>query len=492
VNGKDRKIRAAYDRAMRLLLALLAFLLIAAAAPRVAVGPVRACDAAGCADVDLQWFPVESRQAVLVRTVTVRPDALPLDRPLMVRLVAMASAEVRWNGVVIGRNGTPGRDAASEEPGRFVASFLVPPHLVRLGDNIVEARLSAHHLWLPVRRPVHAFSVGPYESDPLPGLADYLPALLALGALAGAGLYFAVAWRSDRDRGALLLASIAAAAMLQLLAEVSRAFVAYTYPWHLARVGGVAVLAAVVAVLTAAYAARRFAPDRRGAIALCTAGAAAASLVFVPYYDLKAISAILAGAGALGLCAWRGRDERGSRWTMAAAFAVPALLAWQLTAFLDQGWFLLVAGLLVLLVAEQVSSLRRARAERDAETRRAAALAARLARAEREGEPILSLKEGTRSHRVAESDILYVRAADDYCEAVLTDGRVLLVTMTLARLLETLPARFVRVHKSYAVNRAHVTSTAPRPGGGRALKLSDGSDVPVGRSYAASVAASIS
>jgi hypothetical protein len=37
-----------------------------------------------------------------------------------------------------------------------------------------------------------------------------------------------------------------------------------------------------------------------------------------------------------------------------------------------------------------------------------------------------------------------------------------------------------------------VTSTAPRPGGGRALKLSDGSDVPVGRSYAASVAASIS
>jgi hypothetical protein len=37
-----------------------------------------------------------------------------------------------------------------------------------------------------------------------------------------------------------------------------------------------------------------------------------------------------------------------------------------------------------------------------------------------------------------------------------------------------------------------VTGAAPRPGGGRMLRLSDGSDVPVGRSYSAAVAAAIS
>ena len=177
---------------------------------------------------------------------------------------------------------------------------------------------------------------------------------------------------------------------------------------------------------------------------------------------------------------------------MAAALAIMLLMAWFLTDFLDHAWFLLLAVILVALVAEQVRSLRLARAERDAEAKRAATLAERLVRAEREGEPILALKDGARTHRVVESDILYLRAADDYAEAVLADGRELLVTMTLARLLATLPPRFVRVHKSYAVNRGRVAGVAPRPGGGRVLSLSDGSEVPVGRAYAGAVAEAFS
>ena len=477
---------------MRALFALIALFLLAAASP-VEVGPTQECSGARCAPVDLAWLPLQGREATLARTVTVPPETLPLERPLMVRLIAMASAEVRWNGVVIGRNGRPGRDAASEKPGLFVASFIVPARLVRPGENVVEARLSAHHLWLPVRAVVHMFAVGPYESDPLPGLTHYLPALLALGALAGACIYFAAAASDRRERGALLLALIAGTAILQLVAEVSRAFIAYTYPWHLARVGAVALLAAATAILIVAYAAGRFAPEWRRTVVLATAGAAAVSLVLVPWYDLKAMSAIAAGAVASGICALRGRRarRRGAGAALAAALAALALLAWQLTAFLDRGWFVLLAAVLVTLVAEQVSSLRRARAERDAETKRAAALGERLSRAERDGEPIVALKEGTRTHRVVESDIVYVRAADDYCEAVLADGRAVLVTMTLARFLETLPERFLRVHKSYAVNRAHVASASPKPGGGRMLKLSSGSEVPVGRSYAGAVAAAI-
>jgi DNA-binding LytR/AlgR family response regulator len=477
---------------MRLLLALLAFLLLAAAPPRGSGGEVRQCGRQACSPVDLQWMPLQGRQTILARTITVRPAPMPLERPLMVRLVAMASSEVRWNGIVIGRNGVPGGDSASEVPGRFVASFIVPPQLVRPGDNIVEARLSAHHLWLPVRRAVHIFSIGPYESEALPGLADYLPALLALGALAGACIYFAVAWLSDRDRNSALLASIAATAMAQLLAEVSRAFIAYSYPWHLARVTAIALLAAVAAMLIAAYAARRFAPEWRRAVVPGTAAAALACVVLIPYYDLKAVSAIATGAAALGICAVHGRRKPGAKAALAAALAVPALFAWQLTAFLDRGWFLLVAAVLVALVAEQVSSLRRARSERDDETRRATALSERLARAEREGEPIVTLKDGTRTRRVAESDIVYVRAADDYCEVVLADRQTVLVTTTLARFLETLPPRFLRVHKSYAVNRARVASVAPRLGGGRELVMSDGARVPVGRSYAEAALASLS
>jgi DNA-binding LytR/AlgR family response regulator len=489
VNDKDRRQAAAYAAAVRSILALLAFLFLAAAAPpRVAIGPIMECAGRSCAPIDLMALDLQGREATLARTVTVRPDALPLDRPLMVRIVAMASAEVRWNGTVIGRNGIPGPSPAGETPGRFVASFIVPAHLVRAGSHRVEIRLSAHHLWLPVRRAVHSIEVGPYESEELPGLADYLPALLALGALLAGFIYFATSFASDRARPALLLTLAAGAAIVQLLAEVSRAFVAYTYPWHLARVSLVALAAAAAAVLLTAYAARRFTPEWQRSVTAGTAGAAAASLALLPWYDIKAMSAIFAGLIACGLCAVRGRRRPHARTALAFAAAGVALLAWQLTDFLDRAWFLLLAILFVALVSEQVQNLRRARSERDAETLRAAGLSERLARAEREGEPILALKDGSRTRRVAEGDVVYIRAADDYCEAVLGDGRALLVTMTLSRLLETLPPRFLRVHKSYAVNRTHVAALAPKAGGGRVLSMSGGGHVPVGRSYAAAVA----
>jgi len=476
-------------------LAFLALMLLVAAAPLpFRAGPIQLCPdaASACAPVDLSTVRLSGSGATLTRSVSIEPGALPPARPLMVWVIAMASSEVRWNGVIIGRNGVPGTDRASERPGRFVASFVVPDRLVRPGDNLVSVRLSAHHLWLPVRTPVHVIEVGPYETAALPGLSAYLPALLMLGALATALIYFAAAAAGDRgDRAARLLVLIAASAMLQLLAEVSRAFIAYSYPWHLARVAAIALLAAFAAVLVSAYAARRFAPAWRRQVLLATSAAVAVSVLLMPWYDLKALGAILAGATALALCSLRGLREgrRGAAVGAAAALACILLMLWQRTAFLDRAYYLLVALLLVALVAEQVSSLRRARAERDSETRRAAALAERLSRAEREGEPIVALKDGARTHRVAESDILYVKAADDYCDVALTGGRTLLVTMTLARLLETLPGRFERVHKSYAVNRAHVAATAPRAGGGRTLELSDGSVVPVGRSYGAAVSA---
>src|SRR6185436_13745877 len=102
-------------------------------------------------------------ETFIAANVHVDPKALPLNRPLMVWITAMASTEVRWNGVLVGRNGQPGPDRASERPGRFFANFTIPAELVRPGDNRLSLRLSAHNLWLPVRRPIHVIEVTPYE-----------------------------------------------------------------------------------------------------------------------------------------------------------------------------------------------------------------------------------------------------------------------------------------------------------------------------------------
>ena len=476
-----------------MLLPLLSLLLLAAAPP-VVQGPLRLCPAgqaaATCPAVERSEIRLDGPETLLVRTVRIDPTAVPLARPSMVWVIAMASSEVRWNGVLIGRNGMPGPDAASESPGRFIAAFVVPASLVRPGENLLSVRLSAHHLWLPVRMPIHAIEVAPYETQALPGLRAYLPALLTLGALLAGLFYFAFTFLSDRsDRKALLVAGIAAAASLQLVTEVSRSFISYTYPWHLARVGLIATLSACAAILFAAYAARRFAPARARWLIGGTMLAALASLIFVPWYDIKALGALAAGGVAVAVAAALGfhQQPRTAAAGLVAGLALLGMSVWDNTLFLDRSYYMLLAGLLLVLVVEQVLHFRRARAERDEQVRRGDALAARLAEAERTGERIVALKDGSRMHRVAEGDILYLRAADDYCEAVLRDGRVLLVTMTLAKLLATLPERFARVHKSYVVNRPHVVSAAPRPGGGSLLTLSDGSEIPVGRAYAAAV-----
>ncbi len=500
VNDSVRRWRtrpfALYTDDVRFLILILALLAdyplsadAAAPKPAVTVGPVLVCpppDApAICRETMLHDLKLEGPETILVREVHVEAGALPLGRPLMVWMVGMSSSEISWNGAIIARNGVPAADRAGEVPGRFFATFTVPERLVRAGENRVTARLSAHHLWLPVERVIHIFDVGYYETTSLPGLSSYLPALLALGALVAAFIYFAAAFALDRrEHLYLLLAAIAGLVLLQLASEIARTFILYSYPWHLARVAAIAVLAAATSVLIAAYSALRFAPERVRPVLLATGLTSAAALILVPWYDIKALAALLAGAGALiycGVFGWRKSAPR-ARWAVAAGLALILLMAWQLTDFLDQSYYVLMAALLVALAAEQMLTLRQARRGQSEEMQRASLLEERLREAQGR-DRFVALKDGSRVHRVTEAEILFLKAADDYCEAHLADGRVLLVTANLSAAHSGLPEQFLRVHKSYVVNSDHVASAAPRRGGGRALAMSDGSEVPVGRAY---------
>lgn len=483
---------------MRPLLLLLTCWLLIGAAP-VRNGPIQSCptlqSAAGCVTISRFSSPFTGPETILRREITIDPAGLQGRPPLMVSLIALASAEVSWNGVVIGRNGVPGPDRAHEVPGSYVSAFIIPARLIRPGVNILEARLSGHYIWAPVVMPIHDFSVGFYESPELPGVGYYLPALLTLGALLAGFFYFAAAFISDRaDRSTLIVALAAGASAVQLLVEVSRAFVAYTYPWHLTRVSAIALLSALTAGLIAAYAGRRFAPGWTRRMVVATVVLSAGLILFLPGFDLKAMGAIALAWLWLGIAALPGlrTAKRPASVALAISVLALALMVRDFTDYLDRTHYFLLAACIILLVSEQVIALRRARAERDEQARLAAALAERLRKAEQSGEPILALRDGSRTHRVAEGDIVAIRAADDYCDVLLTGGRDLLVTLTLAKLLETLPPRFMRVHKSHAVNRAHVTGATPRPGGGTLLQMSDGSEIPVGRTYQRAVAAWLS
>lgn len=90
----------------------------------------------------------------------------------------------------------------------------------------------------------------------------------------------------------------------------------------------------------------------------------------------------------------------------------------------------------------------------------------------------LVLRGATKTHRVGPAEIRYLKADHVYVEYHLADGTVLHVRETLREATGRLdPTRFVRCHRSYAVNLAHVRAL-----GRSSVTLDGGAELPVSRS----------
>ena len=71
---------------------------------------------------------------------------------------------------------------------------------------------------------------------------------------------------------------------------------------------------------------------------------------------------------------------------------------------------------------------------------------------------VLELKSNRRIYRVHFGDILFVEGLGNYVNYHLADTRKITVYGSIKTALQDLPAGFVRIHKSFIVNKAHVRS----------------------------------
>lgn len=454
--------------------------------PSIGLGPLHICGAGegfSCRSIEVGAIDLADPITHIRQTVDV-PAAVAASRlPLAVTLVGTMSSEISWNGSIVGRNGVAGVDAAHETPGLFHVVVPVPREVVRVGLNVVDIRMSGHHRW-PVRIPVQQIGVGYYTGPASGEIGAYWPALLTAGALLLAAFYFsAAALLGHARRDALLLGGVALSALLQLAIETSRSVVIYAYPVHVLRISAIVVMVSLTAALMVGYVACRFAPRRgRMAVAAVTSVSILA-IVFVQSFDAKAW-VVLFGAALICLaCALHARRRRDGKVAIALAVLFGAMLVWTRQDALDHGYYLFLALILGALLIEQVVGQRRLHAGLTAERERANSLAESLATAGVGSASIISFRDGSRIHQVAEGEIIRITAADDFCEIVVKDRRPMLVGGTLKSLVASLPDRFLRIHKSHVVNMVHVTSIVPKSGGGHQVVHADGSTTPVGRTY---------
>jgi DNA-binding LytR/AlgR family response regulator len=106
-----------------------------------------------------------------------------------------------------------------------------------------------------------------------------------------------------------------------------------------------------------------------------------------------------------------------------------------------------------------------------------------IARSKASGEAMFAIRDGTRIVRVAFADIIAVTSAGNYVEFVLRDGRRPLMRSPLSQIETEFASRgFVRVHRSWLVNRAALTGLRPDGSGDYTVEIGE-LTVPLSRRF---------
>ncbi len=485
---------------MRLLLTLAALVagsLVAPASAAIAMlhaGEVIVCPASGptppdftapeCAAMPAGAIDPQGRH-LWVRTVIAAPPALTDARPLGLFVSAKAASEAFLNGERLGANGAPAATADAERPGRMDAVFAIPDGLLLAGDNVVDLRLSSHHGAIRFLRPVHIIAIGDYADPTGWLLRQYWPSLVTLGALLAGALYFAAASITGARRlEPALLAALSLFAAGQLIVEAFRGLNAYLYPVHEIRVALITATSFGFGASLAALTLVKFGERRRVMWFVLILALMIGAIFLARGFDAKAAFVVLTAAAASAAIAARAAMQRQPQallYALAlAAFAATIVLF--PANFLDYLFFFQVAALILCFFVAEAFAFERERRERETERARALQLEAALERAAaQESPPAVRVNAAGSLTIVNAGDIAYCKGAGDYVELFLKDGRAILHNGALAELEETLPATFLRVHRSFIVNTAFVRTLTRESSGVGALALSTGAEIPVSR-----------
>jgi hypothetical protein len=438
------------------------------------------CKSGGMRDVDPQDRLIWVKGIIVLET----PNG-PNGEPLALFVSGKMSSEFYLNGTYVGNNGTPGADRASEIPGRMDTMLYPPQSLIKAGENEIIFRASSHHGMLKLSQPIHGVGIGVSGNFTDAVLRRYWPSLVTLGLFILGALYFGLSGvLGTRRKRALTFGLICAFAAAQLLSEVLRGLTAYAYPVHDLRLILITVFSAgfglsVFYHVLSTFAARHVGKTLLGVGLLC-----ALAIAVTKGFDGKAAAAMMvplsASLVATGIWSYQ-RRARAFVYFLSLLIFVVALLVFQ-SLFLDVIFFYIVAAFLLFLFIEQSFVLAREARERRTEEARADRLELALEQARQRDEASqINVKSAGKMERISTDQVVQCRGAGGYSEIIMLDGREFLHSAPLTEMETSLPATFIRVHRSHLVNTSFVKSLTRDASGTGTLVMTDGSEIPVSR-----------
>ena len=419
----------------------------------------------------------QQRDIWLKTTIDLPVAWLDESTPLGLFVFAKSSSEAYLNNQFVGRNGTPSTIADDEFPGNIDAVFYLPSTLLKPTNDIV-LHLSSHHGFLQLSRPIHFVGIGDYASPQSLFQNRTLFSMILLGALLLGTLYFLVLRQQSLF---LLMAGLASA---QLAAESIRGIYAYSYPLHDLRLVVIVLLSMGFGLCLLAFVARKFAEQIFARWMVIGGITTALITIFTPSFDTKTALAILAPATcATALLAFETYQSRTRELVsyLSVFIIFDGVVLLTLNTFHNITYYLLIAAMTTYLFASQARALTRERKLLMDEQQRVSKLTFRLDQLKQQDTPttIVVSGAGEISH-ISTQKISYCKAAGDYVELHLLDGRAPLYSGTLKGLESSLPNTFLKVHRSYVVNLEFVSTLKSLSGAG-ILVLKGGEEIPVSR-----------
>lgn len=283
------------------------------------------------------------------------------EHPLAINVISGATFELYFNGQFLGENGHVGENLELETNGISDNQFYIPPELIKAEGNVIAIRYSAHgygRLPLPL---AIALNISNYEDIRYQRLAGYVPALLLVGAVALAGIFFWVLFMRRRsDKASAWLALMFIMVVIQLLAESSRALFLPTYIGQLLRIGIVLLAAYGMGLLLNYFVLAFFGLNslRRITVGIVHLGLLLITAFYYSNFDQLSyyfLMVFMLSALTISSYAWRLGKSSAATLTISLVFFCASFFLGY-TEFLDIGFYISMAVLAAVLIVIQANA----------------------------------------------------------------------------------------------------------------------------------------
>jgi|GEM_PF-1957677 len=292
------------------------------------------------------------------------PKALA-EHPLAINIISGATFELYFNGQFLGANGHVAEILELETNGISDSQFYIPAELIEAEGNVIAIRYSAHgygRLSLPL---AIALNISNYEDIRYQRLTGYVPALLLVGAVALASIFFWVLFiRRRSDKASAWLALMFIMVVVQLLAESSRALFLPTYIGQLLRIGIVLFAAYGTGLLLNYFVLAFFGLNSLRRITVGIAHLGLLLVIALHYSNFDQLSfyflmVFMLSALTISSYAWRlGKSSAATLTISLLIFCASFFIGY--TEFLDSGFYISMAVLAAVLIVIQANAFGRA------------------------------------------------------------------------------------------------------------------------------------